>query len=227
MNSRTSRPRSPTSAITLTSARAWRASMPSSVDLPPPAIAKMPTRWPSPTVSAASIARTPVGSGASMLRRCSGEGALACSGVLPTAGSSARPSSGRPNASITRPSSAGPHGTLASSARACTAAPTATPCNGPYGARITSPPANPITSASSGSAPSGSVAGSKMRHCWPIRARNPVARSTVPVAWITRPCSTTVRVDCNARSSRCVSLPAPVRSERALVTRPPSVRMFR
>jgi len=37
--------------------------MPNKVDLPPPAIAKMPTRCPSPTVSAASIARTPVASG--------------------------------------------------------------------------------------------------------------------------------------------------------------------
>src|SRR4051812_34948256 len=39
MNSRTSRPRSPISAITMTSACANRASMPSSVDLPPPAAA--------------------------------------------------------------------------------------------------------------------------------------------------------------------------------------------
>jgi hypothetical protein len=55
--------------------------MPSSVDLPPPAIAKMPTRWPTPMVSAASIARTPVASGWSTPRRRSGGGAGAYSGV--------------------------------------------------------------------------------------------------------------------------------------------------
>ena len=48
MNSRTSRPRSPTSAITLTSAVVERAIMPSSDDLPTPEPAKMPRRWPRP-----------------------------------------------------------------------------------------------------------------------------------------------------------------------------------
>jgi hypothetical protein len=107
--------------------------MPSSVDLPPPAIAKMPMRWPMPTVSAASMARTPVGSGSSTPRRFSGDGAGAYSGVCRRSGpgSSGRSSSGRPKASITRPNSAGPQGTRASSASACTAAPTATPCSGP------------------------------------------------------------------------------------------------
>ena len=48
MNSRTSRPRSPTSAITLTSALVERAIMPSSEDLPTPEPAKMPRRCPRP-----------------------------------------------------------------------------------------------------------------------------------------------------------------------------------
>ncbi len=44
MNSRTSRPRSPTSAITFTEALVERAIMPSSEDLPTPEPAKMPRR---------------------------------------------------------------------------------------------------------------------------------------------------------------------------------------
>ena len=59
MNSRTSRPRSPTSAITLTSADVDRAIMPSSEDLPTPEPAKMPRRWPRPQGTSASSARTP------------------------------------------------------------------------------------------------------------------------------------------------------------------------
>ena len=59
MNSRTSRPRSPTRQITLTSADVERAIMPSSDDLPTPEPAKMPRRWPRPHGSSASSARTP------------------------------------------------------------------------------------------------------------------------------------------------------------------------
>ena len=74
MNSLTSRPRSPTSTITLTSASPPRASIPSSVLLPPPATAKMPTRWPTPAVITVSMARTPVANGASIRLRASGLG---------------------------------------------------------------------------------------------------------------------------------------------------------
>ena len=59
MNSRTSRPRSPTSAITLTSAVVDRAIIPSSDDLPTPEPAKMPRRWPRPQGTSVSSARTP------------------------------------------------------------------------------------------------------------------------------------------------------------------------
>src|SRR5665213_4598776 len=55
--SRTSFPRSPTSAITLTSAAVLRAIIPSTVDFPTPDPAKIPTRCPFPTVSSPSIAR--------------------------------------------------------------------------------------------------------------------------------------------------------------------------
>ena len=74
-NSTTSRPRSPTSAMTFTSASVWRAICPSSVDLPTPEPAKSPTRWPSPTVSSASSTRTPSGSGRLTRGRDSGSGA--------------------------------------------------------------------------------------------------------------------------------------------------------
>src|SRR5436305_1014401 len=59
MNSRTSRPRSPTRAITFTSAVVERAIIPSSEDLPTPEPAKMPSRWPRPHGTSVSSARTP------------------------------------------------------------------------------------------------------------------------------------------------------------------------
>ncbi len=54
MNSRTSRPRSPTRQITFTSAAVERAIMPISEDLPTPEPAKMPRRWPRPHGTSAS-----------------------------------------------------------------------------------------------------------------------------------------------------------------------------
>ena len=69
---RTSRPRSPTSASTTTSAAVPRAIMPSSVLLPTPLPPNRPMRWPRPQVSSASMARTPVPSGAPIGSRASG-----------------------------------------------------------------------------------------------------------------------------------------------------------
>ena len=63
MNSRTSRPRSPTSASTVTAASVPRVIIDSSVDLPTPEPAKMPMRWPRPHGTSVSSARTPSGSG--------------------------------------------------------------------------------------------------------------------------------------------------------------------
>ena len=77
MNSRTSRPRSPMSAITVTSASVLRTIWAIRVDLPPPAAAKMPIRCPSPQVSIASSARNPSEIGLSMTRRSSGFGGSA------------------------------------------------------------------------------------------------------------------------------------------------------
>ena len=59
MNSRTSRPRSPTRAITLMSAFTFLAIMPIRVDLPTPEPAKMPIRCPLPMVIRLSMAFTP------------------------------------------------------------------------------------------------------------------------------------------------------------------------
>jgi len=74
MNSRSSRPRSPTRVMTFTSADVLRATMPSRVDLPTPEPEKMPTRWPLPRVSRPSMARTPVESTWLMRLRCMGLG---------------------------------------------------------------------------------------------------------------------------------------------------------
>ena len=59
-SSRTSRPRSPISPTTMTSASAWFAICSTSTLLPQPAPAKMPTRWPRPHVNRPSMTRTPV-----------------------------------------------------------------------------------------------------------------------------------------------------------------------
>ena len=58
-NSKTSRPRSPTRAMTLMSALTFFAIMPISVDFPTPEPAKMPMRWPLPMVIMPSMALTP------------------------------------------------------------------------------------------------------------------------------------------------------------------------
>ncbi len=58
-NSRTSRPRSPTRAMTLISAVTFLAIMPMRVDLPTPDPANMPIRWPLPMVIMPSMAFTP------------------------------------------------------------------------------------------------------------------------------------------------------------------------
>ena len=181
--------------------------MPSSVDLPPPAIAKMPTRWPSPTVSAASIARTPVGSGWSTPLRCSGDGAsraAACGAAR-----------GRPRAGG-RPAAAEGIDHAAEQRRDRRAPAPRRPAPAPRRRRRrpaagrTAPGSLPRRRSRSPrraarSAPSSGVAASKTRHCWPMRARSPVARRIVPPACTTRPCSTTVRVACSARSRRSVS----------------------
>ena len=77
MKSLSSRPRSPISATTLTSAWDERQIMPSRVLLPTPAPAKMPMRCPTPSGSMPSTARIPVAKGCSMARRANGGGGAA------------------------------------------------------------------------------------------------------------------------------------------------------
>ncbi|MNP40256.1 hypothetical protein D3C76_1338840 [compost metagenome] len=72
IKSNTSRPRSPISAITFTSAAVFRAIMPSKVLFPTPEPAKIPTRWPLPTVRSPSMARMPTLMGSSTLGRFNG-----------------------------------------------------------------------------------------------------------------------------------------------------------
>ena len=81
-NERTSRPRSPMSARTLTSASDPLAISPSSVLLPTPLPAKMPTRCPCPHVKRASMARCPVTNGWRMRARSSGGGVAALHRLL-------------------------------------------------------------------------------------------------------------------------------------------------
>ena len=76
MNSATSRPRSPISATTETSAAVPRAIIDISDDLPTPEPAKIPSRWPFPHGMRPSSTRTPSGSCAATMPRRSG-----CGGV--------------------------------------------------------------------------------------------------------------------------------------------------
>ena len=80
MNSTTSRPRSPTRPMTLTSALVYRAIMPSVVDLPTPEPAMMPTRWPLPRVSRPLTERMPTSRGSLMRGRSRGLGGSRCRG---------------------------------------------------------------------------------------------------------------------------------------------------
>jgi hypothetical protein len=56
------------SATTVTSTAAPLTNMPNSVDLPPPAAAKIPMRCPSPQVNIVSMTRKPSGNGSLMMR---------------------------------------------------------------------------------------------------------------------------------------------------------------
>ena len=123
MNSRTSRPRSPTRQITLISAEVERAIMPSSEDLPTPEPAKMPRRWPRPQGTSASRARTPRDTRSSMRGRERGSGGEASAGRHCVSGIGPRPSSGRPRPSSARPSSASDTSTFNGWPEAITRAP--------------------------------------------------------------------------------------------------------
>ncbi len=146
-NSPTSRPRSPTRQTIVTSASVLRVIMPISVLLPTPDPPKMPTRWPRPTVSMASMARIPVPSGSLMAARSSaGRAALSKANVVVTVGG--RPSSiGSPTAFKTRPISAAPTSISGLVPSAHTASPKRIPSVVSTGIDSTFDPRKPITSA--------------------------------------------------------------------------------
>ena len=107
-NSRTSRPRSPTSTTTTVSKASAPASIASSVDLPTPEPAKMPSRWPKQIGVKMSMTLTPVENAEPTRWRASAEGcaASAASSGSPC-GSAGPPSIGRASASMARPRQAG------------------------------------------------------------------------------------------------------------------------
>ena len=148
-NARTSRPRSPTSAITAMSAAVPRAIMPSNVLLPTPLPPNMPMRCPRPHVSRASMARTPVPMGATIGSRASGFIGGGCSGYSSPPSMAGRPSSGRPSPSMTRPSSSGPTTTAADPPRATRRSPGLMPVVVPSGTDCSRPSLNPTTSTGS------------------------------------------------------------------------------
>ncbi len=178
-NSPTSRPRSPTSAITLTSASVWRAICPISVDLPTPEPAKRPTRCPSPTVSSASSARTPSASGRVTRRRDSGSGAGRSTGQGTAPAIGPPPSIGRPSPSSTRPRT--PSETEIESGRpvAVTSESGPMPAASPSGISTASSPRKPTTSAARPEPSSVTIS--------PTRTPGTLARTTRPVTSVTRP----------------------------------------
>ena len=181
-NSRTSRPRSPTRQITLMSAAAWAARLPSRTLLPTPLPAKIPTRCPRPMGSTASTARIPVSSGSVIRRRPSGDGG-ACTAIdrSPSASSAPRSSIGRPIASMTRPTSPGPTGTVAGRPRASTSPPGSTPARSPSGINSSRPSRKPTTSAES------APCRERIWHSSPMGAITPVASSARPTTLATLP----------------------------------------
>src|SRR4051812_31868842 len=188
MNSRTSRPRSPTRQMTLTSADVERAIMPSSDDLPTPEPAKMPSRWPRPQGTSASSARTPSVTRSVMRGRSSGEGGAPTIARSRTPSSSGPPSIGVPSPSRTRPSSASPTWTETRRPVAVTTSPGPMPCISPSGMSSVRPERKPTTSA-------GIVVQPPLWPSRPVRtsqtsptsASRPVASTISPIRSLTRP----------------------------------------
>ena len=183
MKPRTSRPRSPTSARTITSAAVPRVIMPSSVLLPTPLPPNRPRRWPRPHVSSASIARTPVASGVATLSRCIGFIGGGCSGTRSVV-RSGRSSSGRPSASTTRPSSCGPTSTAIAPLRAMMRSPGRIPETSPSGT-VSSTPSRKPTTCTGSAGPESEM----MSQTSPTRARGPCDSISRPTTRSTRPWS--------------------------------------
>ena len=211
MNSRTSRPRSPTRQITFTCALVERAIMPSREDLPTPEPAKMPRRWPRPHGTRASSARTPSVTRSWMRGRTSGSGGDASAARVRTWPSGLigpRPSSGRPSPSSERPSSASETSTRNGCPLATTRAPGPMPAASPSAIRSVRPARKPTTSAGTVGRPRPV----SIVHTSPTSASRPVASTIRPIRSQTRPW----------RRCRSASRRAPAASSRTLLTPRPA-----
>ena len=198
-NSPTSRPRSPTSATTTTSALAPRAIAPSSVLLPTPEPANSPTRWPDAereqTVDGAHAGgerlvdrrRPSAGGGARSTGTGSGREAAACRRAAGrdrrardrAARRRRRPAKARPS---TRPRSSGP-----------------TPASSPSGSARASPPSKPTISAGNGSPRR------LTRTTSPIRTPGIESRMLRPVTAETRPVAPSAGVSASRARKRSLS----------------------
>ncbi len=170
MNSRTSRPRSPTSAITETSASVPRAIIDNRLDLPTPEPAMMPIRWPRPHGVSASRARTPSPSWSWIRGRLNACGDAWSTGTLGRAASDGPSSTGRPRPSRTRPRSASPTRIRSGPPVWLTTSPTRRPAVSPRGRQVT--PVGPLAATSASTVPER-VPAPRRR---PGRRRRPRAR---------------------------------------------------
>ena len=152
MNSRTSRPRSPTSAITLIEALVERAIIPSSEDLPTPEPAKIPRRCPRPQGTRPSSARTPEADALADARPRERAGRRERSSSAPAPRGVGRPSSGMPRPSTIRPSRPSPTAMRNGAPVASTRVPGPMPCSSPSGISSVRPSRKPTTSAGHGGA---------------------------------------------------------------------------
>src|SRR6201995_156207 len=207
MNSRTSRPRSPTSAMTLTSAVVERALMPSSEDLPTPEPAKMPRRWPSPHGTRVSRARTPRPTRSEIRGRVRASGGVALADRARVSSRSPYSSSGLPRPSMTRPRRPSPTETLKGLPVGCTEVPGPMPLSSPRGISRVLPPRKPTTSVGT----LGRSRPSPTRQISPISTWRPVASMIRPIRSRTRPRR-------RAKSSSCMTRATRPRAGRAKVS---------
>src|ERR1700733_10526617 len=203
-NSRTSRPRSPTRAMTLTSAVVDRAIMPSSEDLPTPEPAKMPRRWPLPHGTRGSRARTPRPTRSEIRGRVRASGGVAVAARDCAWSRSPYSSSGVPSPSMTRPSKPSPIATLKGLPVGCTEVPAPMPLSSPSGISRVRPPRKPTTSVGT----RGRSRPSPTRQISPISTWRPVASMIRPR---TRPRR-------RAKSSSCMTRATRPRAGRAKVS---------
>jgi hypothetical protein len=179
MNSRTSRPRSPTSATTFSSADVPRVIMLISVDLPTPEPEKMPMRCPRPHGTSVSSTRMPSDICSSTSCRSIADGGAA-SMLTRSPRSGGPPSIGRPSPSRMRPRRSGPTATRSGPPVETTGLPVPIPMIGPSGRHERRSPSSAATSANTASSPS------PIRSSSPTRASSPLTvtrRPTAPVSF--------------------------------------------